>query len=104
MLRTWSVFSRSDGKNPEYALLDLGTTHVLLPGDLQPQDARAYDPTIKFAGETLLMNHCRDPSFPSENTKSPRPENPEKLLKNYNLAHPEPVLKITEKLLKRVIF
>ena len=35
--------------------------------------------------------------------KPPRPENPRKLLKNHNLAHPEPVLKITEKLLRSVI-
>ena len=38
-----------------------------------------------------------DPSFPLENTKSPHPENPAKLLKNYNLAHPGPVLKMTAK-------
>ena len=41
-----------------------------------------------------------DHSFPLENTKSPHPENPGKLLKNYNLAYPGTVLKITEKLLK----
>ena len=41
-----------------------------------------------------------NPSFPLDNTKSPHPENPDKLLKNYNLAHPNPVLKITEKLPK----
>ena len=39
-----------------------------------------------------------DHSFPLENTKSPHPENPGKLLKNYNLAHSGTVLKITEKL------
>ena len=38
------------------------------------------------------------------NPPPPRPENPRKLLKNYNLAHPGPVLKITEKLLRSVIF
>ena len=32
-----------------------------------------------------------------------RPEDPRKLLKNYNLAHPGPVPKITEKLLRSVI-
>ena len=41
-----------------------------------------------------------DRSLPLENTKSPHPENPGKLLKNYNLAHSGTVLKITEKLLK----
>ena len=40
----------------------------------------------------LLWDH----SFPLEHTKSPHPENPGKLLKAYNLAHPGPVLKITE--------
>ena len=42
-----------------------------------------------------------DPSFPLENTKSRHPGNPGKFLKNYNLAHPGTVLKITEKLLKK---
>ena len=41
-----------------------------------------------------------DRNFPLENTKSPHPENPGKLLKNYNLAHPGTVLKIAGKLLK----
>ena len=45
-----------------------------------------------------------DRSFPLENTKSPHPENLRKLLKNYNLAHPGAVLKITEKLLKKCNF
>ena len=46
-----------------------------------------------------------DPSFPFQNTKFPRSENPGKLLKNYSLDHPGPVLKIAEekqKLLKVV--
>ena len=41
-----------------------------------------------------------DPSFYLENTKSPQPENPGNLLKNYNVAHPGTILKSTEKLLK----
>ena len=41
-----------------------------------------------------------DHSFPLENTKSPHPENPGNLLKNYNLAHPGTIPEITEKLLK----
>ena len=48
-----------------------------------------------------LSSHSRVgiPVFPLENAKSPppRPENPGKLLKNYN---PRPVLKITEKRLR----
>ena len=40
------------------------------------------------------------PSVPLENTKSPHPENPGKLLKNYKLAQPGTVLKITENLLR----
>ena len=55
-----------------------------------------------------LDAQIRDPGFPLQNTKSPRPENPRKLLKkkvkNYNLAHPGPVAKITEKLQRSVIF
>ena len=38
-----------------------------------------------------------DLGFPLGITKSPQPENPGKLLKDYNLAHPGTVLKITEK-------
>ena len=58
--------------------------------------AKSWTPSA--APQTEIQS--RDPSFPLEETKSPRPENPRKLLKNYNLAHPGPVLKITEKLLK----
>ena len=43
-----------------------------------------------------------DPSFMLESAKSPHPENPGKLLKNYSLAHPGTVLKITEKLLLEI--
>ena len=49
---------------------------------------------------TTAKSFLWDHGFPLENTKSPHPENPEKLLKNYNLAHPRTALKITEKLLK----
>ena len=38
------------------------------------------------------------PASPYRIQNPPRPENPRKLLKNYNLAHPGPVLKITENL------
>ena len=51
-----------------------------------------------------LPYHCRDPVSPYRIQNPPRPENPRKLLKNYNLAHPGPVPKITEKLLRSVIF
>ena len=40
--------------------------------------------------------HPWDHGFPFDNTKSPRPENPGKLLRNCNLAHTGTVLKITE--------
>ena len=53
-----------------------------------------------FAETPLQTFYSWDHGFPLENTKSPHPENPEKLLKNYNLAHPGTILKITEKLLK----
>ena len=36
------------------------------------------------------------PVLPSRIQNPPRPENPGELLKNYNLAHPGPVLKTTE--------
>ena len=53
-------------------------------------------------GRLLKKKLFWDPSCPLENTKSPHPENPGKLLKIYNLALPRPVLKITEKLPKKV--
>ena len=54
-------------------------------------------------GRSRMGSQHWDRSFPLENTKSPHPENPGKLLKNYNLAHPGAVLKIAEKLLKITI-
>ena len=44
------------------------------------------------------------PVSPYRIQNPPCPENLRKLLKNYNLAHPGPVPKITEKLLRSVIF
>ena len=45
-------------------------------------------------GSQFPLRECENP---------PAPENPGKLLKNYNLAHPKPVLKMTEKLLKKIL-
>ena len=52
-------------------------------------------PKRKF--EFLLWLLCWDPSFPLVNTKSPHPENPGKLLGNYNLVHHGPLLRIAKK-------
>ena len=41
------------------------------------------------------------PVSPYRIQNPPRPENPRKLLKNYNLAHPGPVPKITEKITRK---
>ena len=59
---------------------------------------------MDWAAPNGLLPLAWDPSFLLENTKSPRPENPGKLLKKHNLAHPGPVLKITENFLKVYIF
>ena len=48
-------------------------------------------------GGLWLGSHC----FCLENTKSPHPENPGKLLKNYNLAHARHVLKFTPRIHKK---
>ena len=76
------------------------------PNPWQQRGLNAFNSHTK----TEVQNDCEawelaiehwDPNFPLENTRSPpHPENPDKLLKNYNLAHPGPVLKIAEKLLK----
>ena len=74
------------------------------PGGVQKVCAKKKTRIFRSLFFHLVRQNYWDPSFPLENTKCPRPENPGKLLKNYNLGHPEPVLKITETLLKRVIF
>ena len=42
-------FSRSQVRDPAYALLDSGATHVLLPGHTLPKGGRAFDVTIHLA-------------------------------------------------------
>ena len=59
-------FSRSQVRDPAYALLDSGATHVLLPGHMLPKGARSFEVTAnlldtKFVWEdgTAVMQ-CRD--------------------------------------------
>ena len=59
---------------------------------------RALCKATLYRQDTFDNDKGWDPSFPLENTKSPHPENPRKLLKNYNLAHPRTVPKITAQL------
>ena len=42
-------FSRSQVRNPAYALLDSGATHVLLPGHMLPKGARSFEVTVNLA-------------------------------------------------------
>ena len=39
-------FSRSQVRDPAYALLDSGATHVLLPGHMLPKGARFFEVTV----------------------------------------------------------
>ena len=39
-------FSRSQVRDPAYALLDSGATHVLLPGHMLPKGARSFEVTV----------------------------------------------------------
>ena len=41
--------SRSQVRDPAYALLDSGATHVLLPGHMLPKGARSFEVTINLA-------------------------------------------------------
>ena len=41
-------FSWSQVRDPEYALLDSGATHVLSPGNMLPKGARAFEVTINL--------------------------------------------------------
>ena len=42
-------FSRSQARDPAYALLDSGATHVLLPGHTLPRGARSFEVTVNLA-------------------------------------------------------
>ena len=42
-------FSRSQVRDPAYALLDSAATHVLLPGHMLPKGARSFEVTVNLA-------------------------------------------------------
>ena len=42
-------FSKSQVRDPAYALLDRGATHVLLPGHMLPKGARSFEVTVNLA-------------------------------------------------------
>ena len=42
-------FSKSQVRDPAYALLDSGATHVLLPGQMLPKGARSFEVTVNLA-------------------------------------------------------
>ena len=42
-------FVRSQVRDPVYALLDSGATHVLLPGHMLPKGARPFEVTVNLA-------------------------------------------------------
>ena len=42
-------FSKSQVRDPAYALLDNGATHVLLPGHMLPKGARSFEVTVNLA-------------------------------------------------------
>ena len=42
-------FSRYQVRDPAYALLDSGATHVLLPGHMLPKGARSFEVTVNLA-------------------------------------------------------
>ena len=42
-------FSKSQFRDPAYALLDSGATHVLLPGNMLPKGARSFEVAVNLA-------------------------------------------------------
>ena len=44
-------FSKSQVRDPAYALLDSGATHMLLPGHMLPKGARSFEVTVNLAVE-----------------------------------------------------
>ena len=42
-------FSKSQVRDPAYALLDSGATHVLLPGHMLPKGAQSFEVTVNLA-------------------------------------------------------
>ena len=42
-------FSKSQIRDPAYALLDSGATHVLLPGHMLPKGARSFEVAVNLA-------------------------------------------------------
>ena len=44
-----SCASKSQVRDPVYALLDSGATHVLLPGHMLPKGARSFEVTVNLA-------------------------------------------------------
>ena len=41
-------FSKSQVRDPAYALLDSGATHVLLPGHMLPKEARSFEVIVSL--------------------------------------------------------
>ena len=48
-------FSRSQVRDPAYALLDSGATHVLLPGHMLPKGARSFEVTVNLRRRTNVQ-------------------------------------------------
>ena len=67
-------FSRSQARDPAYALLDSGATHVLLPGHTLPRGTRSFEVIVNLAigKETCTMlekrSLCRRQSPSSSST------------------------------------
>ena len=53
-------FSRSQVRDPVYALLDSGATHVLLPGHMLPKGARSFKVTVNLAIGKEKARCCRN--------------------------------------------
>ena len=59
-------FSRSQVRDPAYALLDSGATHVLLPGHMLPKGARSFEVTVNLAVGKEKAKCWRNEVFPQE--------------------------------------
>ena len=65
-------FSRSQVRDPAYALLDSGATHVLLPGHMLPKGARWFEVTVNLAVGKEKARCWRNEIFYAQERAHPR--------------------------------
>ena len=65
--------SRSQVRDPAYALLDSGATHALLPGHMLPKRARSFEVTVNLAVGKEKAKRWRNEVYAEEGGGPPSP-------------------------------